>query len=59
MIRREDDHAGFVELLLPAQPSYVGLARTILEEKMHLIRSLMDVVECQSSPLGTILREEL
>lgn len=129
-MRQARDQTGFVELLLPAQPSYVALARAILQATalrtgftgdqaaemavavseafanvivhanttwvtiryavepfamtieveddgegfdtaildqpyaptsdtgrgMHLIRSLMDVVECQSSPMGTVVR---
>lgn len=134
MVRRSgDDAAGFVELLLPAQPRYVAVARehlrvtaahagfttaqafemsvamseaytnvivhanttwvtlryavephaltieveddgegfdtAILDQPysadaergrgLHLIRSLMDTVECQSSPMGTLVRMTL
>lgn len=130
MPRTGGDTTGFVELLLPAQPRYVGLARTLLRATalhlgftetqasemsvamseaytnvivhanttwvtlryavephamtieveddgegfdtailnqpyqpdadvgrgMHLIKSLMDTVECKSSPMGTLVR---
>lgn len=51
-IEVEDDGEGFDTALLdqPYDP-----ARDI-GRGMHLIRSLMDTVECQSSPMGTIVR---
>ncbi|HXF81367.1 MAG TPA: ATP-binding protein [bacterium] len=51
-IEVEDDGEGFDTAILehPYDPSRdVGRG-------MHLIRSLMDTVECQSSPMGTIVR---
>lgn len=51
-IEVEDDGEGFDTAILdqPYDP-----ARDI-GRGMHLIRSLMDTVECQSSPMGTIVR---
>jgi len=51
-IEVEDDGEGFDTAILdqPYAPEHeVGRG-------MHLIRSLMDAVECQSSPMGTIVR---
>lgn len=51
-IEVEDDGEGFDTAILdhPYQPD------AEIGRGMHLIRSLMDTVECQSSPMGTLVR---
>lgn len=51
-IEVEDDGEGFETAILD-QP-YDPASKT--GRGMHLIRSLMDTVECQSSPMGTLVR---
>lgn len=51
-IEVEDDGEGFDTAILD-QPYAPGDERG---RGMHLIRSLMDMVECQSSPMGTVVR---
>ncbi len=51
-IEVEDDGVGFDTAILDRP--YVPM--NSVGRGMHLIRSLMDTVECQSSPMGTIVR---
>lgn len=54
-IEVEDDGEGFDTAILD-QPYRANAAHG---RGMHLIRSLMDTVECQSSPMGTLVRMTL